>query len=107
MDGGTFRKLRKIIACIPPGEVTTYGVVAELAGIGDARTVGWAISGNQDPKVPCHRLVNRQGFLATNYSLGGWTEQKRRLEKEGIKFLKPNRVDLNRHLWVGKANGTG
>lgn len=92
-----FEGIRKIVAEIPKGKVATYGQVARLAGIQDARVVGWAIWGNQDPRIPCHRVVKKGGFLAEGYSLGSWQEQKRRLEKEGITFIKPNQVDLEKH----------
>jgi methylated-DNA-protein-cysteine methyltransferase-like protein len=105
MNGEVFRRIRRTVAYIPWGRVTTYGMMAKMVGIKDTRIVGWAIRGNQDPKVPCHRVVNKQGFLATNYSLGGWWEQGRRLREEGISFIRPNQVDLGKHLWEGETDG--
>lgn len=96
---GIFDQIRDIVAQIPTGKVATYGQVAKLAEIGDARVVGWALYGNQDPKIPCHRVVKAGGLLAGNYSLGGWREQKRRLVGERIIFAKPNQVDLEGHQW--------
>lgn len=95
-QGELFRKIRKIVAKIPKGKVATYGQVAKLAGISDARVVGWALWENQDLKVPCHRVVKKDGFLAAKYSLGGWQEQRKRLESEGITFVKPDQVDLKK-----------
>lgn len=97
----TFTKIRSLVSQIPEGKVSTYGTIALLAGIKDARQVGWAIYGNQDPNVPCHRVVNKQGFLAKDFSLGGWEEQKRRLLPEGITFVQDNQVDMNKHFWNG------
>jgi len=97
--GKVFEKIRKIVAQIPRGKVVTYGQVSRLVGIQDARVVGWAMWGNQNPKIPCHRVLKKDGFLAENYFLEGWKGQKKRLEKEGISFVEENRVDLKRHQW--------
>ncbi len=94
MKKNTFEKIRKIVSQIPEGRVATYGDVAKLSGLQDARIVGWAIYGNEDPHVPCHRVVNKEGYLAKKFSLGGWREQKKRLEPEGVIFVEEDRVDL-------------
>lgn len=99
---GLFVKIREVVSRIPKGQVATYGQIASLVGITDARKVGWAIYGNTDPKVPCHRVVFSDGSLAVNYSLGGYKEQKRRLEVEGIDFVEERKVDLARYLWKRK-----
>lgn len=44
--------------------------------------------GNQDPLVPCHRVIRKGGYLAEKFSLGGWKEQKRRLLEDGIEFFE-------------------
>lgn len=94
-----FNKIRKVVARIPKGKVTTYGAIARFLGLRDSRLVGYALWGNQDSKIPCHRVVKKDGSLAKDYSLGGWQEQKRRLEKEGVKFLKENQANLKKHYW--------
>jgi len=95
----TFEKIRKIVAEIPYGKVATYGQVAAIAGYKDARLGGWVVYGNKDPKVPCHRVVRKDGGLASNYGLIGWEEQRFRLENEGVTFLTDDKVNLNKHLW--------
>lgn len=95
-----FKIIRKIVSEIPEGKVSTYGQIARVAGTKDARKVGWAIHNNQDPKVPCHRVVKKDGSVAENFSLGGWEEQKNRLVKEGVRFVSEKQVDLKKHLWV-------
>lgn len=48
---GVFAKIRKIVSKIPKRKVVTYGDVARTIGIKDARIVGWALQGNQNPKI--------------------------------------------------------
>ncbi|CAG1021393.1 DNA base-flipping protein [Patescibacteria group bacterium] len=98
-----FEKIKQIVKRIPAGKVTTYGTVAKLAGINDARQVGWAIWGNQDKNIPCHRVVNKEGKLAEKFSLGGWQEQKIRLLADGIKFSQEKIVDLKKYYWDGAS----
>lgn len=94
-----FARIRAVVSRIPRGKVTTYGTVAQFLGLRDVRLVGFALYGNQDSKIPCHRVIKKDGFLAEKYSLGGWAEQKWRLKKEGIAFSKEKRVDLEKHFW--------
>ncbi len=56
---------------IPPGEVATYGELAERIGHpGAARAVGTAMARNPFVLlVPCHRVVPRSGGLG-NYGAG-------------------------------------
>lgn len=96
---GIFEKIRKIVSKIPKGKVLTYGDVAKIVGTKDSRLVGFALRGNQDPNIPCHRVIRKDGTLADGYSLGGWKEQKARLKPEGITFLKERQVDLAKHRW--------
>ena len=95
----TFEEIRKLVAKIPKGKVVTYGDVAKALGIKSPRVIGWAMMGNQDPKVPCHRVIKKNGFLSKNYSLGGWKGQKRRLMPEGITFIGKSQVDMKKHAW--------
>jgi O-6-methylguanine DNA methyltransferase len=103
VENGVFEKIRRIVKKIPHGQVATYGQVAMLAGIRDARQVGWAMWGNQDPTIPCHRVIKKDGSVAKDYSLGGWKEQKYRLELEGVEFINEMQVNLKKHLWVTSA----
>jgi alkylated DNA nucleotide flippase Atl1 len=36
--------------------------------------------------IPCHRVVKNGGLLPSQFSLGNWPEQRRRLEAEGLTF---------------------
>ncbi|KKT74437.1 MAG: methylated-DNA-protein-cysteine methyltransferase [Microgenomates group bacterium GW2011_GWA2_44_7] len=96
---GLFVKIRATVRKIPRGKVSTYGEIARMAGISDARKVGWALWGNQDPTLPCHRVVMKDGTIPKDYSLGGWQEQKARLVPEGVTFIKEAQADMKKHRW--------
>ena len=98
-----FDQVYEIVKRIPTGKVMTYGQIAELLGTQDARKVGWALHGNKDPKIPCHRVVNKDGKVATNYAFEGWEEQKRKLLAEGVDFVDEKHVSLKKHLWEPKS----
>jgi methylated-DNA-protein-cysteine methyltransferase-like protein len=88
----------KVVKKIPKGKVATYGQIAETLGIKDARRVGWALHANKDPKIPCHRVVDRNGRIAPNFAFDGAKEQRIRLLSEGIVFKDEMHVDLARFL---------
>ena len=99
-DKNFFSKVYEIVKNIPSGNVMTYGQIAEILGIGDARKVGWALHGNKDSKTPCHRVVSKEGRLAPNFAFDGWREQKRRLLEERVRFKDEMHVDLEKYLWT-------
>lgn len=88
-------KVFSVVKKIPKGWVMTYGQIAKVVGV-DPRMVGWALHSNKDKNVPCHRVVNKDGRLASNFSFDGWREQKKRLEEEGVSFRDEMHVDLKR-----------
>lgn len=82
----------RLVKQIPKGRVTTYGTIAKRLNI-SPRVVGLALHLNPDGKdTPCHRVVNRNGHLATNFAFGGFEEQRKRLSKEGVKFRDATHV---------------
>jgi|SRR3989344_9270952 len=94
-----FKRVHNLVKKIPAGKVATYGQIAEILGTKDARKIGWALHGNKDPKIPCHRVVNKEGGVAVNYAFGGWKEQKMKLIEEGVSFVDETHVDLKKNLW--------
>lgn len=46
--------------------------------------------------IPCYKIVNSKGKLASNYAFGGREKQKEKLEKDGIE-VKSYTVDLNKY----------
>lgn len=95
MTTPVFNQIRQIVKKIPRGNVSTYGRVAAAAHVFNPRVVGWALHGNQDQSIPCHRVVRKNGELATGF-VGGWQEQHRRLLKDGVIFISPNQVDMSK-----------
>ncbi len=95
----TFEKIYEVVKNIPKGKVATYGQVAFLAGNPRwARVVGYALHQNPAPGIiPCHRVVNREGRVATSFAFGGGETQREMLEKEGIIFENDGYIDLSKY----------
>ena len=85
-----------IVAQIPRGRVTTYGIIATLAGWpSHSRMVGRTLRYTQGAaELPCHRVVNIVGRTAP-----GWSRQRTLLEEEGVTFKSNGHVDMDKHLW--------
>ncbi len=91
-----------LVAQIPRGRVTTYGTIAHTLGRPNgARSVGWALSiAPQDPAIPCHRVVNRDGFLSGGWHWGHPDVMESLLRDEDVPFAAPHRVDLRACIWI-------
>src|SRR4029078_8361305 len=66
-DDNFFALVYEVARQIPKGRVTSYGAIANYLGTKmSARMVGWAMNGasHAKPKVPAHRVVNRNGMLS-------------------------------------------
>lgn len=100
----TFDIIYNVVSQIPKGKVATYGMVASLAGNKRlARVVGYALHKNPDQtKIPCHRVVNREGKVAKAFVFGGENEQIRLLRSEGVEVVD-GVVDLSEYLWDMKV----
>jgi methylated-DNA-protein-cysteine methyltransferase related protein len=64
-DQSFFELVYEMVRQIPKGRVTSYGAIATCLGTKlSARMVGWAMNGagRIKPKVPAHRVVNRNGM---------------------------------------------
>lgn len=107
MDRGRFfAGVYRVVAGIPFGRVTTYGAVARALGHPrHARMVGWAV---HDPpaelRLPCHRVVNRDGYLSGGIHFGHPDVMRSELEAEGVAFVDDYRVDMKRHFWEPSAS---
>jgi methylated-DNA-protein-cysteine methyltransferase related protein len=94
-----FQQVYEVVMKIPLGKVATYGQIAEVLGIKDARKVGFALHANKNTSVPCHRVVNKEGKLASGYAFGGQKEQRLRLLGEGVIFTNEGYINLSKCLW--------
>ncbi len=96
-----FNKVFQIVEMIPCGKVTTYGLIAQKAGLkSSARMVGWALNSYAfSTRLPCHRVVNRNGELTGKKYFGTPTMMRELLESEGVEFVN-DRVDLKKFLWT-------
>ena len=73
-------RVYKIVKQIPRGQTKTYKQVAVLAGSPRAyRAVGNILNKNYDPKIPCHRVMRRDGQTG-GYNRGA--NQKRKILKQ-------------------------
>jgi methylated-DNA-protein-cysteine methyltransferase-like protein len=92
----------QVVEEIPRGHVLTYGEVARLAGMSRAaRRVSLAMRrAPRNRKLPWHRVVNSQGRISFPADSSGYRQQKERLEREGVVFIK-GRIDLERHGYKG------
>lgn len=86
---------------IPRGRVATYGQVAALSGLPrQARQVGYALHAlPESTTLPWHRVVNAKGKISLDAD--GECLQRRRLEKEGVKFNARGGIDLHHYRWEG------
>ncbi|HTD93402.1 MAG TPA: MGMT family protein [Chitinophagaceae bacterium] len=87
---------------IPKGKVTSYGAIAASLGAkSSARMVGWAMNGagGTRPKVPAHRVVNRNGMLSGKHHFATPDAMEKLLKKEGIKVKDDKVLDFEKHFW--------
>ena len=93
-----FSRVYDAVRRIPRGRVATYGQVALLLGVTrGARAVGWALRalrGRTATTVPWHRVLGASGRISLRGGSGP-AEQRRRLEREGVRFQN-GRIDLKR-----------
>lgn len=100
----TFELIYAAVEKIPCGKVATYGLIAALVGNPRlARVVGYALHVNPRPGIiPCHRVVNRNGFPAPGFAFGGEGIQREMLISEGVKFEDDGHIDLAKYGWDGR-----
>ena len=96
-----YDKVYEIVAKIPKGKVVSYGQLASWCGNWRAsRAVGYAMfRPPSERKLPCHRVVYRDGSLAAP-AVFGLGVQRRLLEKEGVGFIADGRVDMEKYAWT-------
>lgn len=91
-----------IVRRIPKGRVTSYGAIAERAGIRlSARMVGWAMNaaGSAAKPVPAHRVVNSKGLLTGKHHFSTPTLMQELLEAEGIEVKNDQVQHFDKVFW--------
>jgi methylated-DNA-protein-cysteine methyltransferase related protein len=101
--GGTYARIRAVVARVPRGHVVTYGQVARLAGMpGHARLVGYALSALPErSSVPWHRVVNARGLVSERAEGAGGHDALQRviLRREGIRIDRRGAISLEEFQW--------
>ncbi len=97
IDTGFKQRVEAIVAQIPKGKVMTYGQLASLCGSPRSARIVGGIAHFGDPKLPWHRVVNKQGGLASGYP-GGKNGHQQVLEQDDYE-VKDYKVDVKALLW--------
>ena len=103
-----YEQVWALVQLIPIGRVATYGQISKLIpqpeGVNDddfkmsaSRWVGLAMAACSDD-VPWQRVVNSQGKISHPEA----AKQKKRLEEEGVLFLK-DKLNLDEYQWRGSG----
>ncbi|WP_317899853.1 MGMT family protein [Aurantibacillus circumpalustris] len=90
-----FQMVYQVVRLIPKGRVTSYGAIAAYLGAKkSSRLVGYAMNGAHrvKPKVPAHRVVNRNGLLTGKHHFDTPFQMQELLEKEKIK-VKDDKIE--------------
>lgn len=97
-----FEMVYQVVRLIPRGRVTSYGAIASYLGAkGSSRLVGYAMNGagKVRPKVPAHRVVNRQGLLTGKHHFETPYQMQELLEKEKIKVKDDKVIAFKSIFW--------
>lgn len=88
-----------VIRRIPRGRITTYGRVAERAGLPRrARLVATALRKADDPELPWFRVMGAGGRIVFPKGSPGFQRQCERLHAEGV-IVNSGRVSLDEFGW--------
>lgn len=97
-----FEDVYGVVRQVPKGRVTSYGAIANYLGTKlSARMVGWAMNAahSAKPKVPAHRVVNRNGMLSGKAHFATPTLMEELLAKEKIKVEEDTIIDFEKKFW--------
>lgn len=98
MDDDYVEQVLSIVEQVPPGRVTTYGLIAEALqrrlGRGGARQVG-AVMASYGGPVPWWRVVRADGSLPDSHG----PEARQEYLAEGTPLRPSGAVDLRDAVW--------
>ena len=85
---------------IPPGNVASYGQIAEIAGIPrGARQVAYALRvAPSELELPWFRVITASGKIAFKPGTGAFERQRDRLRDEGV-VVTAGKVDMGKFRW--------
>lgn len=83
--------VRALVSAIPSGRVSTYGDIADAAGLSSPRIVAW-IMRTDSSDLPWHRVIRASGRPAPHLE----TRQLERLRAEGV-LADDGRVSLKEY----------
>lgn len=98
LASGFRQRVEAVVAQIPRGRVMTYGQLAALCGNARAARVVGGVAHYGDPSLPWHRVVNKQGGLASGYP-GGRKAHAEHLRHEGVAVSSDMKIDVENLLW--------
>lgn len=101
-DTSFFEAVFSVVRQIPKGRITSYGAIAAALGTrSSSRMVGWAMNSAHavSPKVPAHRVVNRQGLLTGKMHFAYPEQMQELLEAEGIKVEDDQVQNFAKLFW--------
>ncbi|HEY9364022.1 MAG TPA: MGMT family protein [Chitinophagaceae bacterium] len=101
-EDGFFNLVYEVVRQVPKGRVTSFGAIAASLGTKlSARMVGWAMNGAHlvKPKVPAHRVVNRQGLLTGKHHFNPPEKMQQLLEKEGVQVEEDKVINFSKVFW--------
>ncbi|MDX2003545.1 MAG: MGMT family protein [Chitinophagales bacterium] len=97
-----FEQVYQVVRLIPQGRVTSYGAIARYLGAASsARMVGWAMNnaGAQEPPVPAHRVLNRNGLLTGMAHFDYPGQMQELLEAEGVTVIDNQVQHFDQLFW--------
>jgi len=97
-----FQLVYQVVREIPYGRATSYGAIAAYLGAKrSSRMVGWAMNNahHQQPPVPAHRVVNRNGMLTGKNHFETPFLMQQLLEKEGVVVNNDQIQDFDALFW--------
>jgi len=102
MEQSFYDQVYEIVRLIPKGRVTSYGAIAKSLGAGgSSRLVGYAMNNAHDiiPRIPAHRVVNRNGLLTGKFHFATPDLMQQLLENEGLVIKEDKIQDFKIHFW--------
>ena len=97
-----FDQVFQVVRLIPKGRMTSYGAIANYLGSPkSSRVVGYAMNASHTatPKVPAHRVVNRNGMLTGKMHFATPHLMEELLQEEGIEVKNDKVINFEAIFW--------